>query len=411
MVNYRSNMNIHKKKKIALVLSGGGIKAAAYHIGVCLALKEKGFVFAGGPKELVRQKYVDAKIPDVPNAPTIRLYVGSSAGSFVASVLASGRSLESLITAFQVGAGSKLFYSLPKEEHIKPIGYRHLFNLNSKRLLSWLPESLLQKSLLTGGLEAFLKKGFTLNGIFNTSGIERYLRKYVLDENDFSRLGVELYVVATQLNHSRKTIFGPFLESTKNDTTRYIGYTKISEAVAASTSLPPVFAPYPVKKPDGNTIYHYDGEIRDTLSTHVAADHGADLVIASYSMQPYHYAPEVGSLHTYGMPAIINQALYQVLEQKVARSIQFQQQKKDVYFALKQAADDLNLPIAQKNLILKTVKDKLTYNPDVDYIYIAPRAQDYEMFFADHFSLNANILQKILKIGFKSGLQGLRDYI
>ena len=104
------------------------------------------------------------------------------------------------------------------------------------------------------------------------------------------------------------------------------------------------------------------------------------------------------------MPAIINQALYQVLEQKVARSIQFQQQKKDVYFALKQAADDLNLPIAQKNLILKTVKDKLTYNPDVDYIYIAPRAQDYEMFFADHFSLNANILQKILKIGFKSVL-------
>ena len=72
-------MNIQKKKKIALVLSGGGIKAAAYHIGVCLALKEKGFVFAGGPKELVRQKFVEAKIPNLPSAPTIRLYVGSSA--------------------------------------------------------------------------------------------------------------------------------------------------------------------------------------------------------------------------------------------------------------------------------------------------------------------------------------------
>jgi predicted acylesterase/phospholipase RssA len=34
-------MNIHGKKKIGLVLSGGGIKAAAFHIGVCLALKEK----------------------------------------------------------------------------------------------------------------------------------------------------------------------------------------------------------------------------------------------------------------------------------------------------------------------------------------------------------------------------------
>lgn len=404
-------MNIQGKKKIALVLSGGGIKAAAYHIGVCLALKEKGFIFAGGPKELVRQKFADVTNPSQPAAPTIRLYVGSSAGSFVASVLASGRSLESLVTAFQVGAGSPLFYDIPKEEHIKPIGYRHLFHLNSKRLLSWLPESLLQKSLLTGGLEVFLKKGFTLNGIFNTNGVERYLRKYVLDENDFSRLGVELYIVATQLNQSRKTIFGPFLETTKSETIRQVGYTKISEAVAASTALPPVYAPYPIKKPDGNTLYHYDGEIRDTLSTHVAADHGADLVIASYSMQPYHYSPEVGSLHTYGMPAIINQALYQVLEQKVARGIQFQQQKKDVYNALKDVSEELNLPLKQKNLILKTVKDKLSYSPEVDYIYIAPRSQDYEMFFADHFSLNTEILHKILKIGFKSGLQVLRDYV
>lgn len=411
VVNYFSVMNIQKKKKIALVLSGGGIKAAAYHIGVCLALKEKGFVFAGGPKELVRQKFAEAQNPDQPTSPTIRLYVGSSAGSFVASVLASGRSLEALITAFQVGAGSPLFYDIPKEDYLKPIGYRHLFHLNSRRILSWLPESLLQKSLLTGGLEVFLKKGFTLNGLFNTNGIERYLRKYVLDENDFSRLGVELYVISTQLNHSRKTIFGPYLESSKTDTTRYIGYSSISEAVAASTSLPPVYAPYPIKKPDGNTLYHYDGEIRDTLSTHVAADHGADLIIASYSMQPYHYSPEAGSLHTYGMPAIMNQALYQVLEQKVARGIQFQQKKKDVYYELKKATEELNLSVTQKEKILNIVKDKLAFNPSIDYIYIAPRAHDYEMFFADHFSLNPIILQKILKIGFKSGLQVLKDYL
>ena len=70
-------MDIQSKKKIGLVLSGGGIKAAAYHIGVCLALKEKGFRFAGGHKELVRQKYPDGS-PKV-----IRLYVGSSAGAFV----------------------------------------------------------------------------------------------------------------------------------------------------------------------------------------------------------------------------------------------------------------------------------------------------------------------------------------
>jgi len=405
-------MNIHGKKKIALVLGGGGIKAAAYHIGVCLALKEKGFVFAGGSKEWVHQKYPHKKeAQDLNQKPTIRLYVGSSAGAFIASVLASGKSLESLITAFQVGFGSSPFYQIPKEERIKQLGYRHLFHLNSKRILSWMPESLLQRSVLSGGLEVFLKRGFKLNGIFNTNGIERYLRKYVLDENEFSRLGVELYIIATQLNHSRKTIFGPYLESSKNTTTKYIGYTHISEAVAASTALPPMFAPYPITKPDGKIIYHYDGEIRDTLSTHVAADHGADLIIASYSTQPYHFNPEVGSLHTFGMPAIINQALYQVLEQKVTRHIQFQGQKKDTYNALKKACAELNLPKEQSDKILNLVKEKLAYNPETDYIYIAPRHQNYEMFFADHFSLNPQGLEKILRIGFKSGLQVLREYI
>lgn len=407
-------MNIHNKKKIALVLSGGGIKAAAFHIGVCLALKEKGFAFSGGPKEWVQQKYPFMAAgfdSSSQSKPTISLYVGSSAGAFVASVLASGKSLESLITAFQAGFGSSPFYNLPKEDHLKPVGYRHIFNLNSKRILSWIPESLLERSLLTGGIEVLFKKGFKLNGVFNTNGIERYLRKYVLDENEFSRLGVQLYIIATQLNHSRKTIFGPYLESSKTPTTKYIGYTKISEAVAASIALPPMFAPYPIKKPDGKLIYHYDGEIRDTLSTHVAADHGADLIIASYSMQPYHFNPDVGSLHTFGMPAIINQALYQVLEQKVAKHIQFQNQKKDTYAALKEVCIELNLSVDQTTRILTTANEKLSHNPEVDYIYISPRPQNYEMFFADHFSLNPQILEKILRIGFKSGLQVLREYL
>ena len=36
-------MKIQDKKKVALVLSGGGIKAAAFHVGVCLALEDLGF--------------------------------------------------------------------------------------------------------------------------------------------------------------------------------------------------------------------------------------------------------------------------------------------------------------------------------------------------------------------------------
>lgn len=397
-------VDIQKKKKIALVLSGGGIKAAAYHIGVCLALQEKGFKFAGGSKELITLK----KNSDQPHERTIQLYVGSSAGAFISATLASGRSLESLITAFQVGFGLDPANKLDESQKLKPMGYRHIFNLNTKRMLSFIPEALMQKSIITGGIEALIKNGFKLNGLFNTRGVERYLRKYVLDENDFSRLGVELYIIATQLNHSRKTIFGNFPESSKTATIKHINYSTISQAVAASTSLPPVFAPYPIKRPDGKEIYHYDGEIRDTLSTHVAADHGADLIIASYSMQPYHYVPEIGSLHKFGMPAIVNQALYQALEQKVAKHILYQSQKKDVYLSLQKICEDENLSVKLKNKILNTVKEDLQLNPNIDYVYISPRPQDYEMFFADHFSLNAVILEKLVKIGFKSAITSLR---
>jgi len=395
------SINISNKKKIALVLSGGGIKAAAYHIGVCLALKEKGFVFEGGSKESVQLRSHQ-------HAPKIQLYVGSSAGAFVSAVLASGRPLESLITAFQVGFGNTPFYNLANEESIKPIGYRHIFNLNSRRILSFLPETLLKKSILTGGLEVLLKEGFKLNGFFNTNGLERYLRKYVLDENDFSRLGVELYIVATQLNQSRKVVFGHYLENYSKDDILLLGSQKISQAVAASTALPPVFAPYPVKFSENKEIYLYDGEIRDTLSTHVATDHGADLVIASYSMQPYQFTEEIGSLHKFGIPAIVNQALYQVLEQKVARHIHFQKQKQNVYSELKTICKEEGLSSSLTQRILDAVSSKLDYVNGVDYLYIAPRGHNYEMFFADHFSLNPQILEKILMIGFKSGLASLR---
>lgn len=397
-------MDMQKKKKIALVLSGGGIKAAAYHIGVCLALQEKGFKFSGGSKEIITLKKNASK----PSEKLIELYVGSSAGAFISSTLASGRSLEAVISAFQVGFGLNSKIKISDDEKIKAIGYRHIFNVNTKRMLSFIPEALMQKTIITGGLESLIKKGFKLNGLFNTNGVERYLRKYILEENDFSRLGSELFIISTQLNHSRKTVFGNFKESTKTDTIKYVNYATISQAVAASTSLPPVFAPYPIKRPDGKIIYHYDGEIRDTLSTHVAADHGADFIIASYSMQPYHYVPEIGSLHKFGMPAIINQALYQALEQKVAKHILYQQQKKDVYASLKEICEDENLSAKLKEKILSTVKKDLELKPEIDYLYIAPRPQDYEMFFADHFSLNSKILEKIVRIGFKAGITALR---
>ncbi len=397
-------MDIRSKKKIGLVLSGGGIKAAAFHIGVCLALKEKGFKFAGGTKDLVRHLY-----PESDNL-TVRLYVGSSAGSFVSSILAAGYDVESLINAFQIGLGKRLRYTQENIKTLKPLTYRHIFAVNGRSLTNYFPQRFFGKSWLAGGLEALFKSGFKINGMFTSHNLEKYLRKYVLVENDFSRLGVELYLVATQLNHTRKAIFGPFPESYKNSSTKFINYASISEAAAASISLPPVYAPYEIKRPDGKKLYYYDGEIRETLSSHIAADHGCDLVISSYSVQPYHYTEEVGSLHRFGIPVILNQALYQVIQQKIAKHIEWDRKLKETYLLVDHFFKTENLPEIARKKILSELEQKMHIKPNTDYVYIHPRAQNSDMFFADHFSLNPKTLEKIVGIGFKSALFSLKQY-
>ena len=395
-------MKLKTKKKVALVLSGGGAKAAAFHIGVCLALQEKGFKFAGGSKEEVAKNFPD-------NDPmTIRTYVGSSAGSLISAVLANGFPLESLMNAFEVGAGKKSSISKSDHDYLTPLTYKYVFDVSGKNWLGVLPGFLKRRNLVTGGIEAFIKSGFKLNGLFTTRGLQRYIEDS-FPYNRFDQLGVELFIIGTQLNHTRKAIFGDFAESSKTDKTKFVNYATISQAVAASTALPPVFSPYGIERPDGKTIYYFDGEIRDTLSTHVAADHGADLVISSYSVHPYKFTEEIGSLHNFGIPAIINQALYQVIQQKIDKHIDQQVKYKQIYKAIEGYFKQAGIANEHRDKILEIISSRVGYKPNVDYIHIHPPADNYEMFFADHFSLNPEVLSQIVRFGFKSGIHALRN--
>lgn len=397
-------MAFENKRKLALVLSGGGIKAAAFHIGVCIALKEKGFRFAGGTKDDVAQKYPGE------DSKTFRLYVGSSAGAVMSSLLASGHEVEAIIDAFQMGAGLNVRWPDKRGPRLNPLTYRHIFSINGMNLMRVLPNFLRTRSLVTGGIEALVKNGFKINGLFTTRGIARYLAKEALITDEFSNLGVELFIIATQLNHSRKVIFGNFSETTKNRHMKYANYASISDAVGASASLPPVFAPYGIRNVKGKEIFFFDGEIRDTLSTHVAADHGADLVISSYSIQPYHYTEEMGSLHNYGIPLILNQALYQLIEQKIEKHIRHQSEISAIVKAINGYCRQINLAEEHREKLIQIIAERVQYRANTDYIYIHPSPRDYEMFFVDHFSLNPQILGRIVKIGFKSAMSILRKH-
>lgn len=391
-------MRFKDKKSVALVLSGGGVKAAAFHIGVCLALEEKGFKFRGGLKK---------DLPDENIEPlSINTYVGSSAGAIISTFLAAGYTVEDLIIAFEMGI-KKRSQTNPR---LKPLTYWDIFALNSPGFLKAIPRKFRAKSLVTGGFESFLKNGFKLNGLFSTRGLEKYLSNHVLPTNDFNELASKLFIVATALNSSKKGVFGPHQESSSDEKIMNLNSVSISDAAAASMSLPPVYCPYGVKNDKNETIYFFDGEIRDTLSTHVASDNGADLVIASYSIQPYHYNEKMGSLHEYGIPLILNQALYQVVEQKILKNMEYQDSLKSLYRAIDGYCKEQNLPEEHKQKILEIVEKRTNFKKDVDTLYIHPNPQDYEMFFVDHFSLNKEILERIVKIGFKSALKVLRRY-
>lgn len=404
-------MDVNSKSKIGLVFSGGGIKAAAFHIGVCLALREKGFRFAGGNKDSVQQ------LADLDPSKLIRLYVGSSAGSVIATILACGYTVEDLMEAFERGASKDLKPFSRASRNIfsttvplTPISYRDIFAINGSNMLKFVPNFFRRRSLVSGGLEALIKNGFKINGIFTTQGLERYMRDEVVRSHTFQSLGVELFIVATQLNHSRKVIFGNFPETRKVKTVKHAGFASISQAIAASAALPPVFAPYKIPNQKGKDIYFFDGEIRDTLSSHVAEDQGADLVIASYSVQPYHYSRTLGSLHRYGIPMIVNQALYQVIEQKVQNYQGRLKQLAAIYDTLERYCKEQNFSQEQREHILGVIEEKANYHRDVDHIFIHPSPNDHEMFFVDHFSLNPEVLSRIVHIGFKSATYHLRKH-
>lgn len=403
-----SHMRLSDKHHPALVLSGGGVKAAAFHIGVCLALEEKGFSFHGG---------LGPKDRETPTPMKFKTYVGSSAGSVISAFLACGYSLEEIISAFT--RGSDFYEKFQKKktptkkagDRLKPLSYRDIFSLNiqtthPKKLIS----NIFNKRMLSGGLETLIKQSFTVNGIFSTKNVERYLRENVCPDNNFKSLSSDLYIVATQLNHSRKVVFGPFDETEKEKDIKYADFAKISEAVAASASLPPFFAPYSIPNPNGKNIFYFDGEIRDTLSTHVAADHGSDLVIASYSIQPYHFNEKMGSLHEYGMPLIFNQALYQVVQQKIEKHIKHQQNMKSMIKTVQGYLREIQVDSEHIQKLTEILENKTQFNPNVEYIYIHPSPQDYEFFFADHFSLKPSILMNIVRAGFKAAMDALRPY-
>ncbi len=401
---------IGSKRKIALVCSGGATKAGAFHLGVALALQEQGFKFHGGIST--------ANSPSLaPDPMAISTYVGSSAGSIICSYLAAGYSLDNIFNSFLNRKAVDPIDMTPRE--LPRLTYQKMFRLRPGMVLK---EQVAQFSLfrkilmdlMRGNIEALIQlKWLKTTGFFSTEGIEQYLREEVLPSNRFQDYLADLFIVGTQLNHSRKVVFGKYrYEPPPHDLScQYESDVPVSEACAASTALPPVYAPYPIENPrTGESNYYIDGEIRDTMSTHVAVDAGADLVIASYTHQPYHLQKEVGSLTDHGLPSILIQSIYLLIEQKINNHIHAKETQRNAINAVERYCKDQGVSELHTKRIIEILESELHHRRNVDTIYIHPRPEDAKMFFGEHFSLSPRKMTEIVKSGFKAAAEVLKRY-
>ena len=392
-----SKTQIRGPKKIALVCSGGATKAGAFHMGVCLALHEKGFTFKGGLKK---------DSPAVPEKRGLEIstYVGSSAGSFICTYLAAGYSVQEIFNAY--------LNKKNPDSRLKSISYSTLMSLRASQHE--------EKISLLGKMKGITdyainlmnnRKLITVPGLFTTTGIESHIREN-LPSNNFADYDAELFIVATQLNHSKRVIFSKEKRPSPKDDPSCIYATSasISDSVAASTALPPIFAPYAIRNSKGKIIYYFDGEIRETLSVHVAEEADAELIISSYTHVPYHFSREIGSLTKFGITAIGIQAIYLLIERKIQLAIYNRDQKRATLDAVHQYCVDNQLAEEHRRKICAILEEKLALRPNVTYIYVHPKPSDHQMFFGEHFTLNSKFMESIVQIGFRSTISALLKY-
>jgi predicted acylesterase/phospholipase RssA len=401
---------IGHKRKIAFVCSGGATKAGAFHLGVALALQEKGFKFFGG----LAPPAGEARVPGPMDIST---YVGSSAGSIICSYLTAGYSLDNIFNSFLSRKPGDLDPADLTPKVLPKLTYQKMFKFRAAIAREQISQFTFLRNtvgkIMSGDWEGLLQlQWLRATGLFSTEGLETYMREEVMPSNRFQDYLADLFIVATQLNHSRKVIFGKYSYKPPpwDLTCQFNNDEKISQACAASTSLPGVYAPYPITNQKNHRIYYIDGEIRDTLSTHVAMDAGADLIFASYTHQPYHFIKEIGSLTDFGLPAIAMQSLYLLVEQKINSHIFHRDIQRETINAVSKYCKDQNISEENRRRICEIMETGLHHRMDVDTIYIHPRADDTQMFFGENFTLSPKKMSEMVRSGFKAAIETLKNY-
>jgi NTE family protein len=293
-----------KPSKTALVLGGGGFTGGVYEIGALRAL------------DLLA---VNSTVNN------FDVYVGTSAGSFVASMLANGVSPEEMMQVINERVPSEL-EDLDLSRVLKP---NYLGFLTKAAALPLRTAQLLRQLTRIGEL-SMIDIGVGLAealpaGLYSGRGLSDYVEEALSDAgrvNDFRLLDNELYLAATDLDTCERIVFG---EEGWADV-------PISKAVECSTCLPIVYKPVDLK---GRQFV--DGGIRSTTNVDIAVEKGAKFIVVVNPLVPYvndfqNTIPTVTGrrvrrVSDMGLPAIANQTFRLIAHQRLHQAVEQWQEK------------------------------------------------------------------------------------
>jgi predicted acylesterase/phospholipase RssA len=204
------------------------------------------------------------------------IYVGTSAGAFVSSLLAAGMTPEEMsrIVNRQVPTP---FRDVDLNQLLRPnyadfltrsmVMPLKLIGLGRSLAGRWREVSLMD--VVTGLAEALPP------GLYTGTGIEQYVGQLFRESgrtDDFRLLEPELYLTGTDLDTCDRIVFGG--EGWDD--------VPISKAVSASTALPMVYKPVDIK---GRQFI--DGGIRSTTNVDIAVEQGAKFIVVINPLVPY----------------------------------------------------------------------------------------------------------------------------
>ena len=244
-----------QRSKAALVLGGGGFTGGVYEIGALRAL------------DLLS---VNRTVNE------FDVYVGTSAGAFVAAAVANGVTPEEMMRVIVQQVSTPYpdarVSSLLRPNYSEFLAKGLMIPLRLARVVRTLIRDLGEISAvdIVIGLAESLP-----SGLYSGQGIERYVRTILSDPDrtdDFRLLAIELYLAATDLDTCERIVFGA--EGWDD--------VPISTAVSASSALPMIYKPVKIK--DRELI---DGGILSTTNLDIAVEAGAKFIIVVNPLVPY----------------------------------------------------------------------------------------------------------------------------